>query len=59
MMGPRTISFNDNKSMMQFDMGPSKYYVSKGLRGWVKRVMKVTFFLLTFSSIFADEIVGG
>ena len=38
MMGPRTISFNDNKSMMQFDKGPSIYYVSKGLRGWVKKV---------------------
>ena len=56
MIEPRTISFNDNKSMMQFHKGPSIYYVSKGLRGWVK---KVTFFLLTFSSIFADEIVGG
>ena len=57
MMGPRTISFNDNKSMMQFDKGPSIYYVNKGLRGWVK---KVAFFLLTFSSIFADDIqVGG
>ena len=45
-----------NKSMMQFDKEPSIYYVSKGLRGWVK---KVDFFFLTFNSIFADEILGG
>lgn len=42
MMGPRTISFNDDKSicksMMQFDKGPSKYYVSEELRGWVNKV---------------------
>ena len=44
------------KSMMQFDKEPSIYYVSKGLRGWVK---KVEFFFLTFNSIFADEILGG